>query len=140
MFISYRRDLSSDLARTIKEVLGQRKINAFLDVGSLDSGLFDESLLAMIERTPNFVVILCDGSLKRCRETGDWLRREVAHAIQSRRNVVPIIDPPFQMPHAKDLPAEMSALPRYQGVKHTQEYFEAFMNKLVLFLKEIGRE
>src|SRR5262249_31290264 len=81
LFVSYRRKRGAVVARAIVERLKSEGVRAFMDVNSLDSGPYSEQLLAYIEETPNFVVILTRGSLERCEDEEDWLRREIAHAI-----------------------------------------------------------
>ncbi len=133
VFVSYRRSTGSETARLIVGRLEQKGMRAFLDVDSLDSGRFDDRLLLTIENTPNFVVILSEGSLDRCMEEGDWLRREIGHAIESDRNIIPILMPQFQMPEA--LPEEMETLPTFNGVNYQHEYFDGCFEKLLKFLK-----
>ena len=62
----------------------------------------------MILGTPNFVVILSERSLDRCRHRGDWLRREISHAIQAQHNIVPVFMPGFQMPKSMRLAVDIA--------------------------------
>jgi serine/threonine protein kinase len=135
VFVSYRRDLGAQTARLIVQRLEQEGLRAFLDVDALTSGQFDEKLLATIAGAPHFIVVLTEKGLDRCREPGDWLRREIAHAIQTRRNIVPILAPGFQMPDPKALPAAVRPLAGYNTIKYEHEYFDAFIHKLVEFLR-----
>ena len=136
VFISYRRDGGAETAQAIKAELARRGIRAFLDVGDLGPKHFDERLLTEIECTPNFVVLLSPGSLDRCTEEGDWLRREIAHAIRLKKNIVPILKEGFRFPGAGQLPDDIADLPRHNSVRYSHEYFGATMDKLVRFLVE----
>jgi hypothetical protein len=134
VFISYRREGGADTARLIRAELKVHDIRAFLDVDDLGASHFDISLLHEIECAPNFIVVLSEGSLLRCRNEGDWLRREIAHAIANDRNIVPVRTKGFSWPDADELPPEMRSLPRYNGVLYIHEYGEAAMDKLLSFL------
>ncbi len=135
LFISYRRKNGAEAARAIVERLRSLDVGAFMDVNSLDSGPFDEQLLSTIGATPNFIVILSEGSLDRCVNEGDWLRREMAHAIRTRRNIIPVTMDAFQWPEPDKLPGDVRALTAYHSLPYDQVYFDAFIDRLVIFLR-----
>ena len=132
VFISYRRDGGAAEARLIQSALQSRNVRAFLDVTELGRGYFDDALLRSIEQTPNFVVILSPHALDRAESDEDWLRKEIAHALKSERNVVPLIMPGFQFP--PKLPRDLKNLPRHQGMDYSHLYFDAMMQKLLATL------
>lgn len=109
-FISYRRENGADTARLLKAALTGRGFKPFLDVDDLGAAHFDDRLLRTIEQTPNFIVVLSAQCLDRCRNDGDWLRREIGHAIATDRNVVPVYQPGFRFPERDDLPPGMDRL------------------------------
>ena len=39
----------------------------------------------------HFVVLLTPSALERCTEPGDWLRREIETALETKRNIVPLM-------------------------------------------------
>lgn len=129
VFISYRRDGGGAEARLIQAALQSHGVRAFLDVTELGRGYFDDALLQSIEQTPNFVVILSPRALDRAESDEDWLRREIAHALESERNVVPLIMPGFQFP--PKLPRDLKNLPRHQGMDYSHLYFDAMIQKLM---------
>ncbi len=131
IFISYRRDGGEHLAGRVKDALERRGFSAFLDVEDLKSGKFNEALLRKIEDATDFIVILTPGCLERCKNDGDWLRREIRHAIQKERNVVPIMARGFEMPLAAALPDDIADLPEYNGLTPAHELFEASIDRLV---------
>ncbi len=81
VFISYRRNVASFIARAIFLELRANGYDVFMDVESIDSGAFDTIILRQIEARAHFVLILTPGTLERCAEPGDWLRREIEHAM-----------------------------------------------------------
>ncbi len=134
IFISYRRDGGSELARLVNDSLKQRGFNVFMDVEDLKSGPFDESLLREIDASKDVVVILSAGSLDRCTNEGDWLRWEVAHAIAAGKNIVTVLGREFAWP-AQPLPDDLKQLPFFQGIEPSHELFSASIAKLEKLLK-----
>ena len=135
VFISYRREGGSRLARVVQMELERRGFPCFLDVDDLGAEHFDERLLQEIERAPNTVVVLAPGSLDRCRRQDDWLRREIEHALRHSRNIVPLLADGFQFPPEAEMPANLQDLQRLNGVVYSHEYFIAAFDKLEGFLK-----
>ncbi|HBO44389.1 MAG TPA: hypothetical protein DD670_10745 [Planctomycetaceae bacterium] len=122
------------MARLVCANLKARRYDVFMDVEDLRSGQFNESLLHEIDAATDVIVILTPGSLDRCFRKGDWLRWEVAHAIASGKNVVPVITRGFAWP-AQPLPEGLKRLPYYQGVEPSHSLFNASIDKLVLLLQ-----
>src|SRR5450755_4324455 len=88
VFISYRRSVASEAARNVFLDLRYHGYDVFLDVDSINSGQFDTIILRQIEARAHFVLILTPGTLERCAEPGDWLRREIEYAMEKQRNIV----------------------------------------------------
>ena len=136
VFISYRHEGAHAQARAIRSALRERGVQAFLDVADVRRGYFDEALLRQIADTPNFVVILSPNSLDRCDDEKDWLRREIAHAIQTRRNIIPVLLPEFTFP--SELPSDIASLSRYQGQEYSHRYFDAMLTEIIENLDRKG--
>lgn len=136
VFISYRREDGSQTARLLRAELKQRGFRTFLDVDDLRPGHFDEALLRQIDSAPNFLLILSPHSLDRCRNDRDWLRREIAHAIETNRNIVPVIMPGFEFPDSDGLPDDIASLPLHHGIPYSHDFFDAMMEKLGGYLSE----
>lgn len=135
-FISYRRETGSIMARIVQSELKKRGHRSFLDVDDLGPKQFGERLLREIESVPNFVVVLSPGSMDRCMNRDDWLRREIAHAISTHRNIVPLMVDEFQYPPKKKIPDELEELLHHNGVNYSHEYFAATFDKLSDFLQK----
>jgi hypothetical protein len=129
VFISYRREGGHAEARLFVFALRDRGVQAFLDVADIRRGYFDEQLLRQIADTPNFVVILSPNSLNRCEGENDWLRREIAHAIQTHRNIIPVLMPGFTFP--RELPSDIANLSRYPGQEYSHRYFDAMLTEII---------
>lgn len=139
VFISYRQRKGGAEARLIRGALAERGLRAFLDVTDLEKGYFDETLLQCIADTPNFIAILTPSALDRCMENKeDWMRREIAHAILTRRTIVPVMFPEFKFP--KQLPDDIRDLARHQGVKYSHDFFEAVIDKILWLVEAPAAE
>lgn len=132
VFISYRRSVSSFIARAVFQDLRAHGLNVFMDVESIDAGQFDNIILNQIAARPYFVLILTPGTLDRCVAPNDWLRREIEHAMSLQRVIVPLLTPEFRFDDARKYLNESLAteLQRFNAVSLPHEYFDAAMDKL----------
>jgi hypothetical protein len=128
VFLSYRREISWPLAIAVRGALDG--FDVFLDTHDLGSGEFERVILREIEVRMHFLLLLEPRSLDGITEEGDWLRREIAHALAHGRNVVPLLANGARMPRARDLPADMARLPVFNAVSVPHDYFPAAMQKL----------
>jgi TIR domain len=140
VFISYRRQVSEHLAQRVRNYLIEHDFDVFVDLENLDSGEFDRRILREIEARMHFIVLLQPGSLDRIGEKGDWLRREIAHALARGRNVVPVTADGFEFGRDLTLPPDVARLPSFNAVDLPSGYFDAAMKKLrKRFLKTPAR-
>jgi len=96
VFISYRREASAIYALAVYQHLEAQGIDAFYDVESIKAGQFGEIILGQIAARPYFMPILTPGTLPRCVDAGDWVRREFEHALSVNRVLVPLHTPDFE--------------------------------------------
>jgi TIR domain len=104
--------------------------DVFMDVGSINSGEFEHVIFSQIEAREHFIVLLEPGSLDRIGEEGDWMRREIAHALDHRRNVVPVFTDGFKFHRDLVLPADVARLAGFNGVSIPPEYVDKAMERL----------
>src|SRR5262245_55174010 len=138
VFLSYRRNVSSFIARAVFQHLRQHGYDVFMDVESIDSGQFETIILTQIAARTHFLVILTQGTLEGCQEPHDWLRREIEYALDRGRNVVPILVNDFHFDANTDayLTGRLHDLPSYNGLPLPQNFFDAAMERLrTRFLK-----
>jgi len=129
-FVSYRRDTGSEVARLVRLALIAHGYRVFLDVDDLPGGPFDDRLLVSIENSRGFVAVLAPGTLDRIGAPGDWLRKEIRHALHRQRNIVPLMMPEFSYPDPVELPTEIRSLARLNAIPYSHEYFEAMVFRL----------
>ncbi len=131
VFISYRRSVSRNLARAIFLDLREHDYDVFLDVNTIDNGEFDAIILNQIAARAHFVLVLSKGSLERCANSGDWLRREIGETLRLNRNIVPVLEESFDIEAEKGkLPNSLRDLPCLSGVPLHHFYFDAAMDTL----------
>jgi formylglycine-generating enzyme required for sulfatase activity len=104
-------------------------------VDDLVSGHFDDQLLAQIASRRVFIFICSQGSLDRCVNEGDWVRREIAHALQTRRHIVPLVLPGFVWPAVDALPREMADFQRHNAFEYSHNHWKLIKPKLAEMLR-----
>ncbi|MBN2116161.1 MAG: tetratricopeptide repeat protein [Anaerolineales bacterium] len=132
VFISYRRT-NVPWALAIYQDLTMHGYDVFFDYQSIDSGNFEKVILENIKARAHFIVILTPSALERCKEPGDWLRREIETAMDEKRNIVPLMLESFDFgsPLVKEaLTGKLAALSTYNGLRVYSEYFFEAMDKL----------
>lgn len=90
IFISYRRDGGAQYARILQLMLNQRGYKVFLDYDELTDGKFGEHIQEAIKDAQIFMLVLSKEALVRCKNEGDWVRREIQLAIQEGKHIIPI--------------------------------------------------
>jgi hypothetical protein len=144
VFISYRRQGGAETARLIRYELRDRGWRVFLDVVDLGPGDFEQELLHQIERTENFVLVISAGALEGCSlRSDDWLRREIRHAMQNQRHIVPILKEGAAPPKEDSLPDDIKQLTKMNYVPYSHVYYDATIDRMFDFLRppigSIGR-
>lgn len=128
IFISYRRDGGDMTAMYISQALRERGYDVFYDVEVLNNGKFNEALLQQIHSCKDFLVVLSPHALDRCSNPEDWVRLEIAEAIKTEKNIVPIMMTGFSFP--TELPEDINSLRYHNGLTSTTEYFHESINRL----------
>lgn len=133
IFISYRRKGGEFLAHSLYEKLCSDHYSVFLDTESLRSGKFNEQLLQVIDQCSDVIILLSPHSLDRSlKNADDWVRREIAYALQKNKNIIPVFLEDFELPD--QLPYEISELKYHHGLNVRSDYLDAFFEKLILSL------
>lgn len=135
-FISYRRDGGYLMAQLLRSSLKDKGVYCYLDLEEDRSGQFDERLLDAIRDSSNFILILTKGTLDRCVNKDDWVRREIVEAVSSDKNIIPVMYPDFVWPKElnEHFPDEVLALEKKQGVILRQEYLQATIEKIIAYM------
>lgn len=111
IFISYRRSASAGHAGRLYDRLtaAYGEANVFLDVEQIPVGeTFSSYLLAKIDDCDIFLLMLGEGTLDRVVNEDDWVRREIAYALQHEGlTVIPVLQDGYKMPPPDTLPEEV---------------------------------
>src|SRR5437016_1929904 len=129
VFISYRRT-NVPWALAIFQNLEHHGYDVFLDYSGIASGDFERVILGNISARAHFLVLLTPSALERCGDPADWLRREIEAALESQRNIVPLMLEGFDFSTpgiANQLTGRMAALKRYNALRVPAEYFDDAM-------------
>ena len=105
----------------------------FFDFNGVASGDFESVILGNIKARAHFIVLLTPSALERCNEPGDWLRREIESALETKRNIVPLMLEGFDFGTpaiANQLTGKLAALKRYNALDVPASYFMAAMERL----------
>jgi tetratricopeptide (TPR) repeat protein len=132
--ISYRREVSWALTLTLHQHLTEHGLDAFLDIESIRGAVqFDTIILNQIAARPYFLLVLTPGTLERCDDPNDWLRREVEQALETQRVIVPAYTPEFDFEDIERfLPKDLAEDLRYrQGQELSAQWFKQAVQKLV---------
>ena len=114
------------------EDLTARNISAFYDVISIHAGRYGPTILNQIACRPYFLLVLTPGTLERCKEPGDWLQREIEHAVHMQRQIVPVHTRSFDAGDIKRfLPPELAdSVCAFQWLELSQKYFKYAVQEL----------
>src|SRR5262249_37706838 len=132
VFVSYRRTDES-WALAIFQDLTQHGYDVFIDYDGIASGNFETAILENIKARAHFLVLLTPTALERCGDPKDWMRREIEAALDSQRNIVPLMLAGFDFgtpATASQLTGKLAALKQYNGLPIPKGYFAPAMERL----------
>jgi hypothetical protein len=133
IFVSYRRtDGAWGLA--IFQDLAQHGYDVFIDYDGIASGNFEAVILENIRARAHFLVLLTPTALSCCGDPNDWMRREIEAAVDSQRNIVPLMLEGFDFSTpavANRLTGKLAALKDYNGLEIPKpRFFSSEMERL----------
>lgn len=141
LFISYRRkdsvgkEWGTSLARNVYQALESRgyKGRVFLDHNKIGPEDFEAKILNTIKQSRVFIFILTKESLIRCNSEGDWVRREILQALESKIKMIFINpDNEFQNDYPENFPDELMFIKTLNRIElRTGSGFERDMDSIV---------
>ena len=132
VFLSYRR-ANASWALAIFQNLHHEGYDVFFDFNGIASGDFESIILENIKARAHFIVLLTPSALERCANPRDWLRREIETALETKRNIVPIMLDGFNFAApgiGGQLTGTLAALKSYNALSVPVEYFVEAMQRL----------
>lgn len=142
LFISYRRDDSSADAGRLFDDLKRRcpESQVFMDLGIRAGEKFREAIVTNLDLCIAVLVLIGPNwfseraprsGLARLEEEDDFVRFEVAMALQKNKLVIPILLRGAILPAAEDLPADIKALVSRQAIDIRPNHWGADVNELI---------
>jgi hypothetical protein len=139
IFISYRRKGGYDTAKLIYDRLRLDGYIVSFDIDTLVNGNFDTELEQRVNDCKDFLLVLSQGVFDRFLETNsdydpenDWVRREIAYALKTNKNIIPLALNDFTFP--KTLPDDVKDILKKNAIDLYPKYFEAAYAKMKSFL------
>jgi uncharacterized protein involved in tolerance to divalent cations len=134
-FISYRRSDAEYEANKLYELLANYGHSVFCDQQALHAGDFSLEIQTAISGCKNFILLATFNSLIRCRDSDDWVRKEIELALQKKKNIVILfLKENFRFPES--FPEEISDIKKYNGIPFFDVDNRHHINRLIYeFLK-----
>lgn len=134
IFISYRRKGGYDMAKLLYDRLRLDGYSVFFDIDTLEKGNFDDELEKRVLDCKDFIVVLSPGLFDRFFEPNyvpedDWMRHEIACALTSNKNIVPLELDGFAYP-SQPLPPDVKDILRKNAIDLNPRYFESAYENL----------
>lgn len=130
VFISYRRTDKS-WAQAVFGDLTQHGYDVFIDYDGIASGNFETAILENIRARAHFLVLLTPSALEPRKDSVDWMRREIEAALDSQRNIVPLMLGGFDFhTSATQLTGKLTALKKCNGLPIPAGFFQEAMGRL----------
>ena len=115
VFICYRRETGAGSAKHLRDILHEKGYRVFFDTDSLRSGSFNRALFDVIRNCTDFILILSPNALDRCVNDEDWVRQELACAISTGKNIIPVFTNQFSFP--SQLPDDINDIRWRNGIQ-----------------------
>jgi hypothetical protein len=148
VFISYRRSDTERISQLIGGYLERRFGDDRVFMDTLDIGLgidFHEKLAESLARCDIMLVVIgpewlscvaADGS-RRIDKADDYVRIEIEAALGREIRLVPVFVDGVSAVDSKNLPDELRALARHNGIQLCPSTFEADLKRLADELREV---
>jgi len=151
IFISYRREDSAGHTGRLFDRLSEHfgKDHVFMDIADIHPGLdFVEAIDKALGSCDAFVVVMgtqwtsiADATGRRRLENPeDFIRLEIARALQKNRRVIPVLVQGAAMPTPQNLPADLKKLSRLQALELSDTRWDYDVSQLMETLGMTPRE
>jgi hypothetical protein len=146
IFISYRRDDSEGEAGRLSDDLAEifHEESVFMDVNAIQPGRdFRKAIDESIHKCSVLLAIVGHGWLdskdgsgqKRLEDASDFVRLEIASALQRDIPVIPVLVRGAKMPRAEQLPADLRELAYRNAVELTHARWKSDLQVLIRALR-----
>lgn len=148
VFLNYRRDDAGGEAIAISSALRKEfgDDSVFMDTSSLQAGTtWPEELQTALRGAETVLVVVGPDWLRagsnewgqrRIDREDDWVRQEIAMALNSNKRVIPVLVKGGQIPPSEVLPKDIETLPKRQAIELRRDYWD---HDIKLLLAQFGR-
>jgi TIR domain len=147
VFISYRRDDSGGYAGRLFDVLARRfgADQTFMDLDDIQGGDdFTEVIGEKVSQCSALLAVIGDrwltlagpDGVRRLDAPGDFVRLEIAKALERGVRVIPVLVSGAVMPRAEDLPESLRPLSVHQAVEVRDTHFHVDAAQLIDLLQK----
>ncbi len=147
VFISYRRDDSKGFAGALLRELNQRlgADQVFMDIEDIEGGTDFPSVLREAVTSCDVLLALIGARWldarnaqggRRLDDPGDFVRQEIALALQGNARVIPVLVDGAAMPAADMLPPDLQALARRNALELSNSHWDEDVARLTDHIRE----
>src|SRR5579859_2915259 len=139
LFISYRRK-SWPSVRLLEEELGKQIVGRiFVDYKSIDDTDFERSIMHHLRESDIVLVVVTEDTFapNRIHNENDWVRREIALALEMKKPIIPILIDNYPLPSSASLPENIRDITKMQTIEFYPAYFDAAVQRLVAFITKV---
>jgi hypothetical protein len=148
IFVSYRHDDASSEAGRITDWLNRRfgEDEVFMDINALEPGVdFVDGIEQAVETIDALIAVIGPGWVdavdehgnRRLDDPADWVRLEIANALQRGIRVIPVLVKGAAMPSAVKLPDDLQPLRRRNALPITERQWRAGVEELIEALDDV---
>jgi O-acetyl-ADP-ribose deacetylase (regulator of RNase III) len=147
IFISYRVAGQAAYAELLDRELGRHfgKSSVFLAPRSIRPGAdFPAAILVAVRTSAVLLAVIGPGWMtddpagrRPYGGVDDWVRREVAEALDAGRRVIPVLVGGADLPVESELPEELAPVTRCQAVRLSSDSLGADLDRLTALLRDV---
>lgn len=151
IFISYRRDdcpaHAGRLSDRLRAHFGEDAV--FMDIDTIPPGRdFIDFITAAVSSCDALIALIGDDWLsckgrdgrRRLDDPDDFVRLEIAAALQRQTMVIPVLVERASMPGPEDLPASLAPLARYHALEISDQRWRYDVDQLIRALETVLRD
>ena len=142
IFINYRREDTSGYSGRIFDSLSNEfgEDNIFIDVTKINTGTDYTEVITQALDKCNYCLILIGNTWLTCKDSAgnyridnpeDFVRKEIKLAIARKIKIIPILLEDARMPSAKELPADIQEMCKWQAIEITDSRWKYDIEKLI---------
>jgi hypothetical protein len=112
----------------------------FVDISGIDETDFDQSILSNLRNSDVVLLIVSEHTFApdRIQYDDDWVRREIALALELDKPIVLVYVEGLYSPPPAELPENIRAITRKQGINFYPEYWDAAVQRLTDFVAKVA--